>query len=63
MNTKPQLLPDDLVSCEICMKEIPVSEAKSDEASDYVVFYYGLDCYKVWSEQTRTVNTIHPDSD
>jgi len=51
MNTKPQLLSDDLVSCEICMKEIPVSEAKSDEASDYVVFYYGLDCYKIWSEQ------------
>ena len=34
-----ELLPDDYVPCEICLREIPVSETKSDEASDYVVFF------------------------
>jgi len=42
---------DELVSCEVCMKEIPVSEAKSEEATDYVVYYFGLDCYSAWKEQ------------
>ena len=43
----------NLLPCEICIEEIPVSEAKNDEASDYVVFLYGLECYKTWSEQER----------
>ena len=46
MKPHPELLPDDYVPCEICLREIPVSEAKSDEASDYVVCFCGLDCYK-----------------
>ena len=40
-----------LVACEICLKEIPVSEASSCEASDYVVHFCGLDCYEKWRKQ------------
>ena len=40
------------ISCEICLKEIPASEAKSEEASDYVAHFCGLDCYDKWRTQS-----------
>lgn len=39
---------EDLVKCDICMKEVPQSEAKSEEARDYVMHFCGLDCYSKW---------------
>lgn len=39
------------VECEVCLKEIPVSEARSEEASDYVTYFCGLDCYAKWKNQ------------
>ncbi|MDD3449714.1 MAG: DUF3330 domain-containing protein [Gammaproteobacteria bacterium] len=36
------------VSCEVCMKEIPVSEAKTAEAVDYVAHFCGLQCFEKW---------------
>lgn len=51
MAIKKQSPQDELVSCEVCMEEIPVSEAKSEEATDYVVYFCGLDCYAAWKEQ------------
>lgn len=39
------------VSCDICLKEVPVSEAAVPEASDYVAHFCGLECYTVWKEQ------------
>ena len=36
------------VACDVCMKEIPASEAKSAEASDYVAHFCGLSCYEKW---------------
>lgn len=44
---------DELVACEICLKEIPVSEAKSEEAADYVAHYCGLECYAIWQAQQQ----------
>lgn len=44
-------LPQEQVSCEICLKEIPLSEAKNEEASDYVIYFCGLDCYEQWNTQ------------
>jgi len=38
------------VSCEICLKEIPLSEAKRFEAEDYVANFCGLDCYATWKQ-------------
>ncbi len=42
-----------LVSCEVCMKEIPKSEAKVEEASDYVIYFCGLDCFKKWQKENN----------
>lgn len=43
----------DLVSCEICMKSIPQSEADCVEAEDYVAYFCGLDCYEEWKKQSQ----------
>ncbi len=39
------------VSCEMCLKEVPLSEATVPEASDYFVHFCGLDCYETWKRQ------------
>lgn len=45
------------VACSICLKEVPTSEAKSEEALDYVVHFCGLDCYETWKNaQDKAVN-------
>ena len=56
MKDSSQKQKDDLVACEICMKEIPVSEAKSEEANDYVAHYCGLECYALWKAQEHKDN-------
>jgi len=43
----------DTVPCEVCLKEVPVSEAKVDEAADYVRHFCGLDCYAKWREKEQ----------
>ena len=40
------------VSCEICRKEVPLSEATVPEAEEYVAHFCGLDCYTQWKEQS-----------
>ncbi|ALP54043.1 hypothetical protein Tel_13385 [Candidatus Tenderia electrophaga] len=44
----------DSVKCEVCMKEVPLSEAKSAEANEYVAHFCGLDCYAKWRHQAGT---------
>jgi len=41
----------DLVSCEVCLKEVPINEAMVPEASDYFVHFCGLECYEKWKKQ------------
>lgn len=52
INDKPAEL--ETVACEICLKEVPVSEATVPEATDYVVHFCGLDCYQKWKAQGDT---------
>ena len=40
------------VACEICLKEVPRSEATVPEATDYVAYFCGLDCYEKWKSQS-----------
>lgn len=47
---KKPVVPEQ-VECEVCLKEIPVSEAKSEEAADYVHHFCGLTCYEKWKAQ------------
>ena len=44
------------VACEICLKEVPKSEATVPEATDYVVYFCGLDCYERWKSQSANPN-------
>lgn len=44
------------VSCEVCNKEIPLSEAKRFEAEDYVAYFCGLDCYSEWKHRSETLD-------
>ena len=44
------------ISCEVCLKEIPASEAKSAEAEDYVAFFCGLECYEQWRQINQPDN-------
>ena len=41
----------ELVACDVCLKEIPASEACYEEASDYVVHFCGLECHEQWRQQ------------
>lgn len=47
------------VPCEICMKEVPISEATSVEATDYVVHFCGLECYAKWKSENPNT-TVEP---
>lgn len=38
----------NIVECSVCLNEVPISEARSAEATDYVVYFCGLDCYQQW---------------
>ena len=44
----PKLTDTELVKCEVCLKEVPKSEAQSAEARDYVAYFCGLECYQEW---------------
>ena len=41
------------ISCEVCHKEIPLSEAKRFEAEDYVANFCGLDCFSTWKQRSE----------
>ena len=36
------------VTCAVCLKEVPRSEARVAEAVDYVAYFCGLDCFERW---------------
>lgn len=51
MTVTVELIEQEIIACEICLKEIPRSEIKSDEASDYVRYFFGLECFATWMDQ------------
>jgi uncharacterized protein DUF3330 len=38
-------MPMSCVRCEVCEKEVPLSGAVVPEATDYLIYFCGLDCY------------------
>ncbi|MCU0813788.1 MAG: DUF3330 domain-containing protein [Burkholderiaceae bacterium] len=46
------------VACEVCLKEVPKSEATVAEAADYVAYFCGLDCYQTWQAQARATGDV-----
>ncbi|HHM05145.1 MAG TPA: DUF3330 domain-containing protein [Gammaproteobacteria bacterium] len=53
MNTREKANDSDKIACSVCLKEIPASGAKSDETSDYVRHFCGLECYDKWKAQQQ----------
>lgn len=51
MTTSEKPVEIEHVACEICLKEVPLSEAKVPEATDYFVHFCGLECYEQWKKQ------------
>jgi hypothetical protein len=49
MSDKPEPIEPPRVKCEICLKEIPSSEAHCAEVEDYVLYFCGVDCYREWA--------------
>jgi hypothetical protein len=39
---------EDLVACQVCLTEIPLSVAKSQEAEEYTLHFCGIECYDKW---------------
>lgn len=56
MATSDKSVDTPLVSCELCLKEVPVAEATIAEAADYFVHFCGLDCYEKWKAQSAAPN-------
>ncbi len=56
------MIAPERVSCEICLKDVPKSEAAMAEARDYVAYFCGLDCYRKWIEQRAPEAPPKPDA-
>lgn len=39
------------VSCSVCEHDVPFSEVVVPEASDYMAYFCGLECYERWRTQ------------
>lgn len=48
-----QLPEIETVPCDICRKEVPLSEAQVPEAADYVAHFCGLECYAEWQKDSE----------
>ncbi len=40
-----------VLTCEVCMKEIPADAIKVADAQDYVHHFCGLECFETWQKQ------------
>lgn len=52
MTTRPR--PDTVAEktpCDVCHKEIPLSEAMRFETEDYVAHFCGLECFSTWKDR------------
>lgn len=54
MNTRDEPVTLVQVACSVCRHEIPVFEAITPEASDYVAHFCGPDCYRSWLASSHT---------
>ena len=50
----------DRVPCQVCQHDIPLSEAVVSEATDYVVYFCGLECYERWRASNACSIQVSP---
>ena len=48
MTTRDKPVEVERVKCDVCLKEVPITEATVPEATDYVAHFCGLECYEKW---------------
>lgn len=51
MTTNAKLVEVEHFSCEVFMKEVPLTEGENPETADYIVHFCGLECYEEWKSQ------------
>lgn len=57
MTKKPTPKEPDIVTCEVCLAEIPESVAMSSEADEYTQYFCGIECYNKWREKDESEQT------
>ena len=50
---------DALVACEVCLREVPRSEAVVPEATDYVAHFCDLRCFEQWKKLPERASPPH----
>jgi hypothetical protein len=40
-----------VVSCAVCLKEVPADSIRLTDAQNYVQYFCGLDCLEMWRKQ------------
>jgi hypothetical protein len=53
MSEKFEPIEPEIVACEVCLKEIPESVAKSMEGEDYIHHFCGLECFEKWKDDKQ----------
>ncbi len=53
MDTHANSKDQELLSCEICIKEVPMMSGKALEIDDYVMHFCGLECFDKWHKQAE----------
>jgi hypothetical protein len=54
MSTLPATDLSPLVACEVCLREVPRSQAVVPESADYVAYFCGLECFEKWRQLGAT---------
>lgn len=50
-----------VVSCEVCLKEIPGDAVNVTDAQDYVHHFCGLECLDIWQKQAGDPSRSGPE--
>lgn len=50
-----------VVSCEVCLKEIPGDAVNVTDAQDYVHHFCGLECLDAWQKQAGNLPPSGPE--
>jgi hypothetical protein len=53
MTEKPVPIEPYVVACEVCLAEIPLSVAISQEGNEYTQHFCGIECYSLWKEKQQ----------
>ncbi len=51
----------EIVSCTVCLKEIPLSAALTPEGGDYVGQFCGIECYEIFARKSRLDQSETPE--